>query len=67
MTDSYVREKRKYSGFRDAARKIYAEGGVRAFYRGFIPCLARSFPANGALLVTVFQLQNMGIPFALFN
>ena len=34
---------------------------------GFIPCLARSFPANGALLVTVFGLQNAGIPFRFFH
>ena len=33
-----------------------------SFYRGFIPCIARSFPANGALLLTVYQLNNMGIP-----
>ena len=33
-----------------------------SFYRGFIPCIARSFPANGALLLTVYQLNNMGVP-----
>lgn len=27
---------------------IYAQGGLRAFFRGFTPCLLRSVPANSA-------------------
>ena len=37
-----------HSGFLDAASKLYAQGGFRAFYRGYTPCLARSMPANAA-------------------
>jgi solute carrier family 25 carnitine/acylcarnitine transporter 20/29 len=62
MGDSYLAGQRKYSGFMDAASKIYASSGIKGFYRGFIPCLARAFPANGAMLLTVFQLKNMGFP-----
>ncbi len=60
--DSYLKANRKHHGFFDAARQVYARGGVKAFYRGFLPCMLRSFPANAALLATVFQLQNMGFP-----
>lgn len=43
--------KRKYSGMIDAARKIHAEHGVKGYFRGIAPCLARSFPANAATFV----------------
>ena len=33
--------------------KLYAHGGLIRFYRGFVPCLLRSVPANGAMLLTV--------------
>jgi len=32
---------------------LWAEGGVRRFYRGFTPCLIRAAPANAAMLFTV--------------
>jgi solute carrier family 25 carnitine/acylcarnitine transporter 20/29 len=62
QADSYLRDQRKYSGFMDAAKQVYARSGVKGFYRGFTPCILRSFPANAAMLVTVFQLQNLGFP-----
>lgn len=39
----------RYSGIKSAARQIYAEGGARAFYRGFVPCLLRAFPTVSCL------------------
>ena len=33
-------------------RQIYAESGVRGFYRGLGPCLLRAFPVNAAIFVT---------------
>lgn len=32
---------------------LWAEGGVKRFYKGFTPCLIRAAPANGAMLYTV--------------
>lgn len=32
-------------------RQIYAESGVRGFYRGLGPCLLRAFPVNAAIFV----------------
>jgi solute carrier family 25 carnitine/acylcarnitine transporter 20/29 len=53
--------KRRYKGSLDATRKIYAEGGAKAFFRGISPCLVRAIVANAALFAvyerTVALLQ----------
>lgn len=41
----------KYSNLRHAAGALYREGGLRAYWRGFVPCFLRAFPANGVALV----------------
>lgn len=46
MADDAVRP--RYRGMLDAARQIYAESGVRGFFRGFSPCAMRAVPANAA-------------------
>ena len=46
--DSIFPEKRKYKGTIDAARQLWAEGGVKRYTAGLTPCLSRSFPANAA-------------------
>ena len=40
--------KRQYRGMRDCWRQIYARYGVRGFWRGWLPCVLRSVPANAA-------------------
>lgn len=42
---------RQFPRWKDAARAVYREGGYRAFWRGFVPCFLRAFPANAAALV----------------
>jgi uncharacterized protein (DUF2062 family) len=39
QADSIHREQRKYSGYIDAVRKLWTQGGPRAFFRGFTPCM----------------------------
>jgi len=34
----------KYPTWASAARSIWREGGVKAVYRGFVPCILRAFP-----------------------
>jgi len=34
------------------ARHIYANEGVRAFYKGLLPALLRAFPSTASLLAT---------------
>lgn len=41
----------RFRHWKDAAKAIYREGGYRAFWRGFVPCFLRAFPANAAALV----------------
>ena len=42
----------KYKGTTDAFRKVFASEGVKGFYRGFGPAMARSVPANAACFLT---------------
>ena len=41
-----------------AAATLYKEGGVGRFYKGFAPCLLRSVPANGTMLLVVDKVAN---------
>jgi len=41
----------RFPRWKDAVRTVYQEGGYRAFWRGFLPCFLRAFPANAAALV----------------
>lgn len=46
----------KYETITKCAKSIYLnEGGYRAFYRGFAPCLLRAFPTNASALF-IFDL-----------
>ena len=41
----------KYPRWKDAARAVYREAGWRGYWRGFVPCFLRAFPANAMALV----------------
>jgi len=53
QSDSILKSERRYNGVVDVTKKLYAEGGLRRFYRGFSPCLLRAIPANAIMLWTV--------------
>jgi len=55
--DSPIREQRRFKGWVDCARQLYAEGGLKRFSRGFLPCMMRSFPANATCFVLYEQTQ----------
>ncbi|PRW60530.1 mitochondrial carrier [Chlorella sorokiniana] len=59
MTDSIDPAQRKYPSIPVAARKLWAEGGVSRFYRGFSPCLMRAAPANAVMLFTVDKVTHL--------
>ncbi|WVQ82902.1 hypothetical protein IAT38_005038 [Cryptococcus sp. DSM 104549] len=42
-----------YSGFMDCARKLIAQDGVKALWKGFGPAMARAIPANAATFLGV--------------
>ncbi|KAF2834099.1 mitochondrial carrier [Patellaria atrata CBS 101060] len=50
MTDPLGPE-RKFPRWRHAARAIWRENGWRGYWRGFLPCFLRAFPANAMALV----------------
>ncbi|KAF1814966.1 mitochondrial carrier [Eremomyces bilateralis CBS 781.70] len=50
MTDKLGAD-RKYKRYVDAALGVYREQGWRGYWRGFVPCFLRAFPANAIALV----------------
>jgi len=48
QTDKSDPKDRKYKNYFDCAGKIYKQQGVKGLFRGFTPCIVRSFPANAA-------------------
>ena len=42
---------RMFHRWRDAAVAVGRESGFRGYWRGFVPCFLRAFPANGLALV----------------
>ena len=41
----------KFPKWKDAAREIWRRDGARGYWRGFLPCFLRAFPANAVALV----------------
>ena len=41
----------RFPRWKDAAKAVYREGGVKGYFRGFLPCFLRAFPANAMALV----------------
>jgi len=41
----------RFRHWRDAATTVYRESGWRGYWRGFVPCFLRAFPANAMALV----------------
>lgn len=42
---------KRFPTWKAAASDIWTRDGVRGFWRGFVPCFLRAFPANGMALV----------------
>ncbi|ETN39398.1 uncharacterized protein HMPREF1541_05621 [Cyphellophora europaea CBS 101466] len=42
---------RRFPRWIDAARAVYSESGWRGYWRGFVPCFLRAFPANACALL----------------
>ncbi|KAI1341375.1 mitochondrial carrier [Xylariaceae sp. FL0016] len=41
----------KYRSWRQAAEAVYRDAGMKGYWRGFVPCFLRAFPANAVALV----------------
>ncbi|TGO60407.1 hypothetical protein BOTNAR_0146g00200 [Botryotinia narcissicola] len=42
---------RRFPNWKSAAREVYRESGWKGYWRGFLPCFLRAFPANAVALV----------------
>jgi solute carrier family 25 carnitine/acylcarnitine transporter 20/29 len=42
---------RQFHSWKEAARAVWRERGWRGYWRGFVPCFLRAFPANAMALV----------------
>lgn len=52
---------RRFPRWKDAAKDIWRRDGARGFWRGFLPCFLRAFPANAVALVA-FEGVMRGLP-----
>jgi solute carrier family 25 carnitine/acylcarnitine transporter 20/29 len=50
MTDSLDKDTRRYKSWKQVWLSIWRNEGIRGYYRGFVPCVLRAFPANAAAL-----------------
>ena len=64
MTDNL--DNRRYKSWQHCVRSMYAENGVRTFWRGFLPCFLRAFPTNACALLmfdlTMSMLSKISTP-----
>ncbi|KAF2452947.1 mitochondrial carrier domain-containing protein [Lineolata rhizophorae] len=51
MTDPLEPERRRFPHWKNAAKTVWRESGWRGYWRGFMPCFLRAFPANAMALV----------------
>lgn len=51
MTDPLGPGERKFPRWKHAAAAVYREAGWKGYWRGFVPCFLRAFPANAVALV----------------
>ncbi|KAK8189027.1 mitochondrial carrier domain-containing protein [Phyllosticta capitalensis] len=58
MTDP-LGEGRKYPRWKDAAKAVWKDNGWRGYWRGFVPCFLRAFPANAMALVAFEGVMRM--------
>jgi solute carrier family 25 carnitine/acylcarnitine transporter 20/29 len=58
MTDGFGKE-RKYPHWIHAARAVWREAGWKGYWRGFLPCFLRAFPANATALFVFEGVMRM--------
>ncbi|CCX31517.1 Similar to Mitochondrial substrate carrier family protein L; acc. no. Q54W11 [Pyronema omphalodes CBS 100304] len=61
MTDPLEPGERKFPRWKDAAKAVYKENGWKGYWRGFVPCFLRAFPANATALF-VFEAVMKVLP-----
>jgi solute carrier family 25 carnitine/acylcarnitine transporter 20/29 len=49
MTDNLGKDK-VYKHWGDAVKAVWKDSGWKGYWRGFVPCFLRAFPANATAL-----------------
>jgi len=57
QTDATDPAERKYRNTLDCVKKTYAEGGVSAFYKGYVPTITRAVPVNAAIFLGISAIK----------
>ncbi|KAK8793528.1 hypothetical protein WA158_004887 [Blastocystis sp. Blastoise] len=57
--DSIAKSERTYKGMMDITKKIWNTQGMKGFFKGFVPCMLRSIPANAACFLFVEQTKKI--------
>ena len=52
---------KRFPKWKDAAKAVYRETGAMGYWRGFLPCFLRAFPANAMALVA-FEAAMRSLP-----
>jgi solute carrier family 25 carnitine/acylcarnitine transporter 20/29 len=52
---------KRFPRWKDAAKAVYRETGAMGYWRGFLPCFLRAFPANAMALVA-FEAAMRSLP-----
>ncbi|KAL2159657.1 hypothetical protein VTH06DRAFT_2226 [Thermothelomyces fergusii] len=52
---------RRFPRWKDAAKAVYREAGLGGYWRGFLPCFLRAFPANATALLA-FEAAMRALP-----
>jgi solute carrier family 25 carnitine/acylcarnitine transporter 20/29 len=50
-------DNKKYNGFTDCVKKLYAEGGIRSIYKGTVATALRDVPASGVYFMTYDMIK----------
>lgn len=58
QSDHLEESRRVYKSYLDCVHKTYAQGGMQAFYKGWLPANVRAVVVNGAIFCGVFAIRN---------
>ncbi|KAF0745473.1 hypothetical protein Ae201684P_011430 [Aphanomyces euteiches] len=62
QADALEPKERKYRGFGDCAKQLYAEGQAKRFFRGLSPCLIRAMPVNAVQFMSYEKSMEVLMP-----
>ncbi|CAF0816659.1 unnamed protein product [Didymodactylos carnosus] len=59
QTDDIRREHRKYTSYMDCVKQLYQDGGIKIFFRGFVPIVLRTIPVSAACFLAYEEIYRV--------